>query len=226
MNRMRALTWIGVLSGCLLGPTGTSMGEAFLGNAYRDSGKAEFQVYEASTKKYGLDRDATVKMIMVKEPFDPVDLVKTRNEDEAVDVLKVNFIRQVPVGVYDYLQMASLFFERSTGRVLKYTMSSQDGCGNTFMEYRRREGKHLFHYHSYFDDEGDSETVLEEGEFTFYDALPVVLRFRLTEAGEYRLNIMDSLDRTERSCRRSGKGAYATAPKRPGRWGQNPTLAS
>jgi hypothetical protein len=61
------------------------------------------------------------------------------------------------------------------------------------MEYRRREGKHLFHYHSYFDDQGNSETILEDGDFIFYDSLPVVLRFRLTQAGGYRLNIMDSL---------------------------------
>ena len=84
-----------------------------------------------------------------------------------MSVVKLNMIQQIPTGLYDYFQMASIFFDRSTGRILKYTMSSQDGCGNTFMEYRRREGKHLFHYHSYFDDQGDSETILEDGEFDF-----------------------------------------------------------
>jgi hypothetical protein len=102
-------------------------------------------------------------------------------------------IQTVPTGIYDYFQTVSIFFERSTGRVLKYTMSSQDGCGNTFMEYLRRDDKHVFRYQSYYDDQGDSETVLENSAFVFYDALPVFLRFRLTEPGEYSANIMDSL---------------------------------
>ena len=193
MKKIRILIYTGALIGYLLGLSGTSKGEAFFENAYWDSGKAEFQVYETSVKKYDVNRDATVKLIMVKEPFDPIRHVKTGPEEDSVNVIKLNMIQQIPTGIYDYYQMASIFFERSTGRILKYTMSSQDGCGNTFMEYRRREGKHLFHYHSYFDDQGDSETILEDGEFTFYDSLPVVLRFRLTQAGEYRLNIMDSL---------------------------------
>jgi hypothetical protein len=194
MKRMRTLVWTGPLAGCLLlGLTGTSKGEAFLENAYWNSGKAEFQVYEASVKKYGTDRKATVKLILVKEPFDPLRLVKTRHEDDAVDVIKLNFIREIPTGIYDYFQMASIFFERSSGRILKYAMSSQDGCGTTFVQYLRREEKHVFHYHSYFDDQGDSETVLQGGEFTFYDALPLVLRFRLPRTGEYRMKIVDSL---------------------------------
>jgi hypothetical protein len=193
MKIMRVLIYAGVFIGCLLGLSGASKGEAFFENAYWNSGKAEFQVYEATVKKYDVNRKATVKLIMVKEPFDPVRLVKTGREEDSVNMVKLNMIQQIPTGIYDYFQMASIFFERSTGRILKYTMTSQDGCGNTFMEYRRREGKHLFHYHSYFDDQGDLETILEDGELTFYDSLPVVLRFRLTQAGEYRLNIMDSL---------------------------------
>lgn len=190
---MRSTLWTGILAGCLLGLTGTSSGKSFFDHPHWDSGKAEFQVYRASISKYGVERKATVKSILVKEPFDPDRLVKTRSEEGSVEVIKMNWIRHIPTGIYDYFQMASLFFERETGRVLKYTMSSQDGCGNTFLEYRRQEGRHLFHYHSYFDDQGNSETVLEEDAFTFYDALPVVLRFRLTEAGEYRLKILDPL---------------------------------
>ncbi len=193
MKSVRTLLRAGVLIGCLLVLPGTSEAEGYLQNSYWDSGKAEFQVYEASIEKYGTDRTATVKLILVKEPFDPDRLVKTARNGDSVSVVKMNLIQTVPTGIYDYFQMASIFFERSTGRVLKYTMSSQDGCGNTFMEYRRRGGNHVFHYHSYFDDQGDSETIFEGGEFTFYDALPVVLRFRLAEKGEYGLKIMDSL---------------------------------
>jgi hypothetical protein len=147
MKIMRVLIYAGVFIGCLLGLSGASKGEAFFENAYWNSGKAEFQVYEATVKKYDVNRKATVKLIMVKEPFDPVRLVKTGREEDSVNMVKLNMIQQIPTGIYDYFQMASIFFERSTGRILKYTMTSQDGCGNTFMEYRRREGKHLIHYH-------------------------------------------------------------------------------
>jgi hypothetical protein len=190
---MRSTLGLGILAGLLLGLGGTSSATSFFDSAYWDSGKAEFQVYDASLSKYGTDRPATVKLILVKEPFDVERLVKTLSAEGAVDVVKMNWIQHIPTGIYDYCQTASIFFERATGRILKYTMSSQDGCGNTFMEYRRREERHLFRYHSYFDDQGDSVAVLEDGEFTFYDALPVVLRFRLTEAADYRLKIMDPL---------------------------------
>jgi len=192
-NMKRGFICTGVALLSLIVLDGTSSGNGFLENPHWDSGKAEFQVYEASLGKYGIPRDATAKMILVKELFDPKALVKTRRSDNSISVLKLNFIQHIPAGIYDYFQMVSVFFERGTGRVLKYTMSSQDGCGNTFLEYLRRGDKHLFRYHTYWDGQGDMEMVLEDTEFTFYDSLPVALRFRLPEAGEYRLKIMDAL---------------------------------
>ncbi|MFW6372467.1 MAG: hypothetical protein ACOC3W_02105 [Thermodesulfobacteriota bacterium] len=165
----------------------------YLNHAYWDSGKAEFQRLEGRIQKYGIDREAAARLVLVKEPFDPHKRVKSLAPD-ALPVLKMLFFRHIPTGVYDYFQTATLFFDRQTGRVLKYTMSSQDGCGNTFMDYLYQPDRtHRFRYFSYFDDEGDSETVLKDTDFTFYDALPLVLRFRLKDGARYSLQLMESL---------------------------------
>lgn len=185
--------WTMMCLTCLFFLPGPAASNDFLADSHWDSGMAEFQVYEGHLRKYSIVRDATVKIILVKEPLDPVKLVKTRHYEGSVPVIKMNYIQRIPTGIYDYFQTVSIFFERSTGRVLKYTMSSQDGCGNTFMEYLRRDDRQVFRYQSYYDDQGDTEIVLENGEFVFYDALPVFLRFRITEPGDYNVRVMDSL---------------------------------
>ena len=165
----------------------------YLKNTYWNSGKAEYQCMEGRIRQYGIDREAEARLVLVKEPFDPHKRVKSLGSD-AVPVLKLHFSRHIPTGVYNYYQTATLFFHRDTGRVLKYTMSSQDGCGNTFMEYLYQPDQtHLFRYFSYFDDEGDSEAILKDTDFTFYDALPLVLRYRLKDGARYSLQLMESL---------------------------------
>ena len=164
----------------------------YLSDPYWDSGKAEFQVYQGKIKQYNIPRNAQVKLIIVKEPFHREKFVKTLNPEMAIDVVKMNYIRHVPAGIYDYYQMASIFFNRNTGRIIKYTMNSQDGCGNTFMKYIYKNNRHHFSYHSYFDDQGDQLKIFDE-DFLFYDALPMVLRFRLSEKGSYKTMMMPSL---------------------------------
>ena len=170
---------------------------SFMQDPYWNSGKAEFQVYKASIGRYGIQRDARAKIIIVKEPFDGDKLVKTvkMSEPEPLDVMKMNYIQTVPTGVYDYSQMASVFFDRATGRLLKFTMSSQDGCGQTYMKYVYENDKHKFDFHSYFDDEGDLSSTLDavSGPIAFYDALPLMLRFRLQEKMPYRLAVIPAL---------------------------------
>jgi len=166
----------------------------FLANPYWDQGNAEFQVYKAGLTRYGIRRDGEAKIIIVKELFDPDRLVKTKKAAPAIEVIKMNYIQTVPTGVYDYFQMASFFFERSTGKIIKYTMSSQDGCGTTFMEYVYRNSGGHFIFHSYFDDEGDMQAELNAPEpLVFHDALPLVLRFRLQEKMPYTLQIVQPL---------------------------------
>ena len=167
---------------------------SFLTNPYWNSGNAEFQVYKALLTRYGIRRDGTAKIIIVKEPFDPDKLVKTNKSAPAIEVIKMNYIQTVPTGVYDYFQMASFFFDRATGNIIKYTMSSQEGCGTTFMQYVYRRNSGHFVFHSYFDDEGDVTAELETAEPpVFYDALPLVLRFRLKEKTPCTLKVVQPL---------------------------------
>ena len=162
----------------------------FLSNSFWDIGKAEFQTYNAKIEKYGHIRDAKVKIILVKEPFDIFRGVKSITVPEPTEAIKMNYIQFVPVGVYEYNQMASIFFERSSGRILKYSMSSQDGCGSSYMQYINNGKEHNFIFYSYFDDEGKIErTITEPNPIYFYDALPLILRFRIKEKGPYRINI-------------------------------------
>jgi len=173
-------------------------GRYFLSNSYWDSGKAEFQTYHAKIGKYGYTRDAVAKIILVKEPFDKFKRVKSLTVPESIEVMKMNYIQAVPAGVYEYNQMASIFFERSSGRILKYSMSSQDGCGHSYMQYMLAGEEHNFIFYSYFDDEGEiKRTITESGPVYFYDALPFVLRFRIKGKSPYMIKIFPGFIRNK-----------------------------
>ena len=90
----------------------------YLSHPHWDSGKAEFQVYQGKIMKYGIERNALVKVIIVKEPFHKEKQVKTLAATHADDVIKMNYIQMIPTGIYDYFQTASFFFHRKTGKIL------------------------------------------------------------------------------------------------------------
>jgi cellulose synthase/poly-beta-1,6-N-acetylglucosamine synthase-like glycosyltransferase len=70
-----------------------------------DQGKAEFQVYEGTAGFYGIEREITSSMILVKEPFDRHKLVK--DSSSTYSVLKMIRILKIPTGMYDHLYMAN-----------------------------------------------------------------------------------------------------------------------
>ncbi|MDP9097549.1 MAG: hypothetical protein M3N48_00950, partial [Verrucomicrobiota bacterium] len=78
-------------------------------NSYWGDGKAEFNIYDAQIARYGIPRPTEVLHILVREPFDPKQLVKpdNPNQADAVQVLKLNQILHVPTGLYVYQQMHS-----------------------------------------------------------------------------------------------------------------------
>lgn len=185
---LNCLIFAGTIFSC---PVRMYAGELhFLSKPYWNSGKAEFQTYKAKIKKYGYLRNAQVKIIIVKEPFDLNKRVKSLTAAKVLDVIKMNYIQTVSTGVYDYNQMVSIFFDRSSGRTIKFTMSSQDGCGNSYMQYDFVKDNHNFIFNSYFDDEGQIyRTMKGSNPIFFYDALPISLRFRLKENKPYRIKI-------------------------------------
>jgi hypothetical protein len=162
----------------------------FLTDSHWNEGNAEFQTYEAQLLKYGEMRSSEVKMIIVKEPFDMREFVKSDTADNYV--LKLNYIRTIPAGMYDYYQMMSIFFESGTGKIVKFSMGSQDGCGNTYAEYTSAKGKGTLRWYSYFDDQGRKKADIDLLKTTIYDALPVVLRYRLDYENPYQISFYNS----------------------------------
>jgi hypothetical protein len=61
------------------------------------------------------------------------------------------------------------------------------------MEYTLKGNRGVFNWFSYFDEEGRITDTLDMSDITFYDALPLQLRPRLAQSGEYTLNLVNSL---------------------------------
>ena len=148
-------------------------------NNYWGDGKAEFNIYDAQIARYGVPRQCEVLHILVREPFDPKQLVKPDNPEqpEAVAVLKLNQILHVPTGLYVYQQMHSNFWRVDNAQLLKFSLTSNDSCGNTFKEARRSADQFSYEYHTYWDGMADGkENVALPANGYFYDELPWLVR--------------------------------------------------
>src|SRR4051812_11110516 len=141
-------------------------------NSYWGDGKAEFNIYDAQVARYGIPRPTEVLHILVREPFDPTQLVKPDNPNQpnAVQVLKLNQIVHVPTGLYVYQQMHSNFWRVDNAQLLKFSLTSNDSCGNTFKEARRDGAAFAYEYHTYWDGmAGGKENVTVPANGFFYD---------------------------------------------------------
>jgi hypothetical protein len=137
-----------------------------------DDGKAEFAVYRVQWPRYARDNPGKALMVLVKEPWAPdLDVKADLPRDDGYDVLKLNHLRDVRTGIYEYHQMASVFFRRETGVLEKVATSSAEACGLTTADLV--DGR--LQTRSYWDGEGIREqswpagVVPEEG-------LPAMLR--------------------------------------------------
>jgi hypothetical protein len=162
---------------------------SFYKNKYWNQGKAEFQIYRGRLSKYGQKRLARGRLILVKEPFDKKKLVKSLKSE--FYVLKFNWQQIIPTGMYEYYQSANYYF-CTDGRLLKISVGSQDGCGNTYIQGTRQGDHFLLKYFSYFDEQGYIEKKIP-ADVTFYGSLPVVLRHRLADKPSYYLKLVPSL---------------------------------
>ncbi|MDH5655832.1 MAG: hypothetical protein OEZ34_07990 [Spirochaetia bacterium] len=156
----------------------------YLGNDHWNKGNAEYQVYHLSDLPwYGKPRksDGNI-MLAVKEPWNSKHNVKGNADTMDSTVLKFSIFKQFMTGTYPYSFKADFFFHVKTGEVIKYTMGSQDGCGNNFLRYDKEGKNGHFVWHSYWDNHGLIDIKKPVTEFdTFMDALPMYLRFRLKE---------------------------------------------
>src|SRR2546429_1966254 len=125
--------------------------------SYWGDGKAEFNIYDAQIARYGIPRPTEVLHILVREPFDPKQLVKPDdpNRADAIQVLKLNQILHVPTGLYVYQQMHSNFWRGDNAQLLKFSLTSNDSCGNTVKEARREGDPFAYEYHTHLDGMAD-----------------------------------------------------------------------
>ncbi len=172
---------------------------AFLQNdSYWANGKAEFDIYDAQIVREGQPRPCEVLHILKREPFDPKQWTKVDDwkRPGVVPVVKLNQILHVPTGIYVYQQMHSSFWKIDNGLLLKWSLTSNDGLGNTFKEMRRFGEELAFNWHTYWDGMADgSENITPPANGYFYDELP--LRVRTIDfskpTGEFEIQLAPSV---------------------------------
>jgi len=153
---------------------------AFVQNSsYWNDGKAEFDIYDAQIVRYDQPRQTEVLHVLVREPFDLRQLVKADDWQRrgVIPVLKMNQILHIPTGLYVYQQMHSNFWRADNGRLAKFSLTSNDSCGNTYKEARRGGEIFAYQWHTYWDGmaEGQERITLPPNGF-FYDELPLRVR--------------------------------------------------
>ncbi len=146
---------------------------------YWDDGKAEFSIYAAEIVREGAPRACEVVHILVREPFDPKQLVKPDDwkKPGTIQVLKLNQILHVPTGLLVYQQMHSNFWRVDNAQLVKFSLTSNDSCGNTSKEARRNGEKLTYEYRTYWEGmaSGSDEIDVPPNGY-FYDELPWLVR--------------------------------------------------
>lgn len=180
LGRMR-IAWLLLLSlGFCLTNASAQFTPAFIQNSsYWNDGKAEFDIYDAQIMREGTPRATEVLHILVREPFDLKQLVKPDSWSHrgVIQVLKMNQILHIPLGLFVEQQMESNFWRADNGRLAKFSLTSNDSCGNTFKEGRRGGEQFAYQWHTYWDGmaDGSAEVTLPPNGF-FYDELPLRVR--------------------------------------------------
>jgi hypothetical protein len=153
---------------------------------YWSDGKAELDGYALTQPRYGQLRNGTAVMVFVTEDFSDSLRVKAdpgkHPDSDIIKVLKLNFIRDFQTGIYDYNIMTSTFVGTefpvaAPWPLVKVSFSSQEWCGNVYMQWIPRGDRMLGTLHSYFDGEADASPSLplpKDG--VFEDALPILVR--------------------------------------------------
>src|SRR3982750_1184071 len=108
-------------------------------DSYWGDGKAEFNIYDGQIMRDGAPRPGEVLHILVREPIDP-------KQTGAVPMLKLNQVVHLPIGLYVQQHMHSNFWRVDNAQLLKFSLTSNDSCGNTYKEARREADKLAYEY--------------------------------------------------------------------------------
>ena len=190
-------------------------------NNYWNDGKAEFSMYGAQIVRYGEPRESEVIHILVREPMDPKQFVKPEGQPrpDSFPVLKMNQILHVPTGLYVYQQMHSAFWRVDNAQLQKFSLTSNDSCGNTYKEARRNGDAFAYDYRTYWDGmAGGSENVKPPANGYFYDELPWLVRTLdfSKPTGEFEVQLAGSTINSKKDtfAFAPAKGSFASDNKR------------
>lgn len=176
-----------ILSASSPGPTPVPRGGGWLRLQRWDDGLAQVCLYEGRQLKYGNLVPSSLEMITIREALDPGRLVKASAAQNAWPVMKMNLTRRTRTGVYEYVQMASVFVHRDSGRLVKLATTSSEWCGTSFSQLECREGQAELLISNYFPNGGTKRENLNPDALPIFDEqLPIFLKQRLDElqAGE------------------------------------------
>lgn len=135
-----------------------------LGN-YWKQGKAEISRFELQQHRYRDVHPGEAVLVMVTEDFLTDQQVKNDRYENpnSIPVLKTNLLTRFTTGIYDYSIMTSAFTPVNAAgfpMTLKTTHSSQDWCGQTFMQVNWAGDAYKVQVRSYFESEGDVDTTV------------------------------------------------------------------
>jgi len=170
LNIARLLCFIFAF-GILLGASQSSAEEIYESPEFKNywyEGKAEISSYKLDQARYGEIHNGYAVLIFVTEDFSNEKHVKLDDPigdiDDAIKVLKLNFIKKFNTGIYRYSMMDSIFTPVNLKKYpysLKETSSSQEWCGHTFTQLNLDGNNYDVIQYSYFESEGDREFTLK-----------------------------------------------------------------
>lgn len=132
-------------------------------NDYWYDGTAEITSYKLTQARYGELHEGTAVTIFVTEDFLPDKQVKADFKNgKNIPILKLNKTKKFFTGIYPYSIMTSTFSPINIDKKsLKISFSSQEWCGNTFVQLNNKE-KFEVDFHSYFENNSDEKISLEK----------------------------------------------------------------
>lgn len=132
-------------------------------NAYWHQGKAELGHYALTQARYGELRNGNAVLVFVTEDVLDSAQVKYEGQGDAphTSVLKLNRIDRFVTGIYDYSLMTSTFSPVDGAPPMKVSCSTQDWCGQMFMQLNRQADGYRYELRSYFQADGDKNGTID-----------------------------------------------------------------
>lgn len=137
---------------------------------YWYQGEAEISSYELNQSRYGGTHDGKSVLLFVTEDFSKSKHVKLdephKHKSDAVRIIKLITSKEFVTGMYKYTMMNSVYMPVDHDEYphsFKLTSSTQEWCGQSFMQVNWKGNRYEVQEFSYFESEGDSKYSLVQG---------------------------------------------------------------